>query len=545
MTDYLEGLPLAAIISELESHRVIYLNSSAKAYFGISETREGLTSLELLRLSEEDLIWYQEMKTSSHTEYFQPVFFEREENFLTVLDSGKVEYEGRSFRLDLINTQDYDSIRDYRLYSYVFERMMKRLERHYDENPELDADISQLLDIILYVYAGDRAFIYELDRDLNCTVDIYERCRTGFKAHNDKYKTQYASSMQFLEAVGQQGIPYFSITEEVTDNILRERMELGLVIRTMGVHFPARSGMDCFLCIDNPRRFWKEDTYLKYVSYLIANDFHIAKIQGHLEASYLLNKTLSGKNGKANTYSVYMFGGFEIQTPNGILRDGSFRSPQVCVLISFLLLNRRRVLSIYEISEALWPGQVLDNPYNQIKNVVFRARKAMDGICERPLIEASSGTYMINNKLNIWTDIEEFERLCRKASQENLPAEQRLELYESAFRIYRGGMLPFIEPELWLLTTVSYYQLLYNSMVTQYIQLLCKSRQFIKAFSVAATATNVEPSNFEIHEVLLEALLLNHNDELARKYYQQISLRLSKKQKEHFRQLWKSLTDRA
>jgi len=238
-----------------------------------------------------------------------------------------------------------------------------------------------------------------------------------------------------------------------------------------------------------------------------------------------------------------MFGGFEIQTPNGILQDGSFRSPQVCALIAFLLLNQKRILSIYEISEAIWPNQIIDNPYNQIKNVVFRARKALEGVCDKSLIEANEGTYAINSKLDIWLDIEEFERLCKKASNEELPDEQRINLYQQAFKLYRGGMLPFLEADLWLLTRINYYQILYTNMVNEYLNLLTENNRYTEAFAIASTAIGIEPTNFEAYNILIQSLVRNNHYDLARKYYQKISRRMAKNQREQFCLFWKDLIE--
>lgn len=178
--------------------------------------------------------------------------------------------------------------------------------------------------------------------------------------YNDKYKSlDIITINNLMFKVKEYGF-YSAVTEEMPESIIRERMVYGLVVRNMGTQFPLRSGINCFLSIDNPRRFWGKSTFLKYAAFLLANEVHINKIQGYLDASYLLNKTI---NTETNRIKIYMFGGFEIQTSKGILQEGSFRSPQVCVLISFLLMNRRRMLSIYEISNALWPGQVLDKSY--------------------------------------------------------------------------------------------------------------------------------------------------------------------------------------
>lgn len=538
--NFLDALPVAAIVSNVKNNRIVYLNKTAKSYFKISEIDDKLTCQELLKLEGEDLKWYENVNLTSNIERFQVIYQNKNIPYPVLLDSSVLEYDGYQARLDVINTKNYDMIPDYNLYSNVFERSVNRLEKLYNSDMGLEGNIYQILDLVLYAYGGDRAFIYELDEELGCTVDLYERCRKGFMPYNDKYKSlDIITINNLMFKVKEYGF-YSAVTEEMPESIIRDRMVDGLVVRNMGTQFPLRSGINCFLSIDNPRRFWGKSTFLKYAAFLLANEVHINKIQGYLDASYLLNKTI---NTETNRIKIYMFGGFEIQTSKGILQEGSFRSPQVCVLISFLLMNRRRMLSIYEISNALWPGQVLDNPYNQIKNVVFRARKALEGVCEKPLIEAGGGTYFINREVDVWVDTEEFERLCRKASREDIPTEQRLSLYDQAFLLYRGSMLPFMEPELWLLTTINYYQILYTQMTNEYVKLLSKTGEFTRAFAVASETLNIEPSNYEIYSILLESLIENNHEELARKYYQQIYVHLSKKQKEHFRQIWKRLSD--
>lgn len=200
----------------------------------------------------------------------------------------------------------------------------------------LEGNIYQILDLVLYAYGGDRAFIYELDEELGCTVDLYERCRKGFMPYNDKYKSlDIITINNLMFKVKEYGF-YSAVTEEMPESIIRERMVDGLVVRNMGTQFPLRSGINCFLSIDNPRRFWGKSTFLKYAAFLLANEVHINKIQGYLDASYLLNKTI---NTETNRIKIYMFGGFEIQTSKGILQEGSFRSPQVCVLIQIPLTS--------------------------------------------------------------------------------------------------------------------------------------------------------------------------------------------------------------
>ena len=334
--NFLDALPVAAIVSNVKNNRIVYLNKAAKSYFKISEIDDKLTCQELLKLESEDLKWYENVNLTSNIERFQVIYQNKKISYPVLLDSSVLEYDGYQARLDVINTKNYDMIPDYNLYSNVFERSVNRLEKLYNSDMGLEGNIYQILDLVLYAYGGDRAFIYELDEELGCTVDLYERCREGFMPYNDKYKSlDIITINNLMFKVKEYGF-YSAVTEEMPESIIRDRMVDGLVVRNMGTQFPLRSGINCFLSIDNPRRFWGKSTFLKYAAFLLANEVHINKIQGYLDASYLLNKTI---NTETNRIKIYMFGGFEIQTSKGILQEGSFRSPQVCVLIQIPLTS--------------------------------------------------------------------------------------------------------------------------------------------------------------------------------------------------------------
>lgn len=538
----LERLPVAAIISKISNGEVIWMNQKALMFFGFSDVPKQITSIQLLNLDNEELEWYAAVKIRPHVPCFQPIKMGGNYDYTIVLDCTSVEINDEEYRLDTFNTEDYDSLQVHEQYCYCFEDSMYRLECIYKGFGRLNENIKDVLELVMYVYAGDRAFIYEIDRDLCCTVDLYECCRKGFNGKNEKYKTLDTETINILMSRIENGISYTAVTEDEPKTFFRERMKRGEVVRTMACPFTCRSGIKCFICIDNPRRFCGKDSFLKFSSYLLSNDIHADKIQGYLDASYLLNKSLADT--APDQVKIYMFGGFEIQTSTGILQEGSFRAPQVCALLSFLLLNRKRVLSIYEICEAIWPDQIIDNPYNQIKNVVFRARKALEGACEKTIIEANEGTYTINPDLRIWIDIEEFERLYKKASNKEIPEEQRLTLYKQAFQLYRGGMLPFLEPELWLLTRVNYYQILYTKLINEYVELLVEIGKDAEAFSVASAAIGIEPTNFMVYNILIKSMVDNGHYDLAKKFYQKISHHISKGQIEQFQQFWKTLTEK-
>ncbi|MEG1758416.1 MAG: BTAD domain-containing putative transcriptional regulator [Oscillospiraceae bacterium] len=532
----MDQIKLAVILSETETHEVIYLNSVAAERYGLSKTPSGFISYELLGLDGADLDWYLNATLSRDVSRFQPIFLDGRFGFDVVLDSTYTMYCGRLVRYDAINVQDSIENFDYISYADVFSSTVERLEHIYKGVDQLEQNIDDVLDAVLYTYAADRAFIYEVDSELSCAVDIYERCRTGYESKNDKYKSLYPQTVELLLARLEVGESYSIVTNKEKDDFNRTRLEDANVWLNMAAPFSKRSGIKCFLCVDNPRRFFGHTSFLQHASSLLATDMYTNKMSDHLAASQLLNK-LNGDISDDNV-KIYLLGRFELLTSMGVQTGSGFSSSQCCTLFIYLLSNRKRVVSVREIAEALWPDQLLDNPYNMVKSVVFRTRKALDGICAKPLIIAANGTYMINPELNIWLDTEEFEKLCRQAASATLPDEARLRLYKQAMSIYRGGMLPSFEAEMWLLARISYYQLLYIDMVNGYIECLNELGDYQAMFSVVAQATVIEPGEPEIHLKLIEALMKKGRYELAKKYFSKAEQYFTPQQKLHFRQLW-------
>lgn len=99
--DFIEQLPVAAIVSDIESHQIVYLNSIAKEYFHETKITAGLTSIELLKLHGEDLEWYLSVTPSLHIEKFQDIYADSNLPYPVILDCCAIQHEGKIFRLDM------------------------------------------------------------------------------------------------------------------------------------------------------------------------------------------------------------------------------------------------------------------------------------------------------------------------------------------------------------------------------------------------------------------------------------------------------------
>ena len=533
---YFNKMDSVVILSDPQTNEIVFLNAAARLHFNISSVPPGVKSYELLSLSGEDLEWYLTAKISENVTKFQTIFHDRCVDYEVVLESNILTVEDRLLRMDAFNSCDNDKVFDMVAYGSVFSAAVQRLQYLYKGAAYTEDNINDILDTVLYVYAADRVVIFEVDAEVRCAVDLYERQRKGFDGENEKYKDLDENTVSFLIDKLQQGLSYCAYTEEQENDVYRERMERNKVKRNMSAPFARRCGISCFLSVDNPRRYFGQFSFLVFASYMLASDMYTSKIQDRLDAAQRLSKRESGDS----EYDLYvsLLGSFELRTSLGIVLDSGFSSSQCCTLFVFLLNNRKRIVSVREIADILWPDELVDNPYNLVKSVVFRTRKALEGVCTEPIIVSHNGTYAINKNLKIYLDVEKFERLCAQASVKSLEPQKRVLLYEQAMDIYRGGMLPSIEAEMWLLTKISYFQMLYADMVEKYIDLLREMGDYLGMLRTAARAMEIEQLSSDIHMTLIETLMANDHPELARKHFSKAERFLTPKQVMVFRKLW-------
>ena len=101
-------------------------------------------------------------------------------------------------------------------------------------------------------------------------------------------------------------------------------------------------------------------------------------------------------SGNNPVIQVNMFGGFTITMDNRTMSDSDNRSRKAWSLLSYLIVNRRKDVSINELFNAIWQEGMQDNPYGALKTLVFRVRKMMEaaGFPSQELILNQKGAYM-------------------------------------------------------------------------------------------------------------------------------------------------------
>ncbi len=512
--------PQPVVISSAGDGRVLDMNSAARELFG-----DGERVPELFGLDEGAERSYAGLDFEARAFDFMCV--ELRGTGEVILDSALFREGEELLRVDSVCPKGYSSHADclnkYELASHG--------QSWNGACGDVSRTVSMLLRAAMFVYAADRGFIFEVDPDLECVVDIYSESRTGFSDEiSNIRKTDEFGVRTMLDAWERQkplhGESY--VKSEQKDE-LKEQLYKGMEAwNYVMVPFPVRSGMRCFVCLDGFHRFAARPenlSVLRNIAILAAGELHTERMRGSAVSAANLSRALS--QAPENQLQVYLLGGLAIRTGLGIQQEENLSAVQCWTFFIYLLCNRHRVVPVYELAEIIWPDSVIDDPYSLIKNLAFRTRKLFDSISPVPVITAGGGTYSINRALSVWVDAEEFEKLAHKALSGSLPRAQRLAAGKRALEMYRGSFLPNFDAEIWLSAKINYYRVLFNDLLKSHILLLRDTGKTRELLRIVANAANIEELDSEINALTLEILLQAKMYRSAKNFYNVIKKQLS------------------
>lgn len=422
-------------------------------------------------------------------------------------------------------------------YATLFEFAYRCIESSYHGIDMPEENIYDCLSVSLDLYQADRAFILELDEELEACEYMYTKTASGVDADGSNEPETILFSNLFTGLINK-GKPFSFISEDLKASHPSEYCWLNdhRIFNITAVPFTTRTALVAFFGVYNVRRFFDKTSFLSLSTKALGNEIRAMRMMQLISAAKHNSPELTDEDVVIN-----LFGGFEINTNIGSLDFTDLSSVQCGRFLLYLLKNRNRTVPIREITEVLWPDQLIDNPYNMVKGVAFRVRKILDDICPHKLVVAKSGTYAINDKLTIILDTESFDKVCDSVHTSKLTSLEKQQMYDKAIRIYKGDMLPNYESEIWLLGWIGYYQIKYLEILKEYLALLQDTAQYGRIFEVVSNVMSIGYEDGEIYEILISALIMQNKFELAKSYYVRIEKLLSPERRRHFIEFWSEL----
>jgi two-component SAPR family response regulator len=398
-------------------------------------------------------------------------------------------------------------------------------------------NIVHALSVLADFYHAENAYVLRFDIEMNVGLNAYEWHRAG----EDR---SIVNQAVFFDLDGFPMLKHHSVSEELVImdiESIRERwprdyeaMTLKGIKSFYSATMPKALGNVGYVALNNPSRFIDFPSFLHLASLYIA--MQLQAIGEHRQMDLAKKDQMSLEE---NDMRINLLGFFEAITQKGIITLDDLSSEQCSKLAVCLLRNRDRRHSIDDIFEMLWPNRITDNPYDAVKSIVYRMRKNMVAVCEKPLIVAAKGTFIINPEINPILDTDMFLELCKKASDENLPKFDRLTMCRKAAALYRGDLMSGVDiSEHWLMTRRSHYRLVYASLMKTFIKLLIEVERYTEMADVISASQGVVFSDPQIQWLLIQTFMDTKRYDLALNHFHVASKLLTREQKIEFQNLW-------
>lgn len=206
---------------------------------------------------------------------------------------------------------------------------------------------------------------------------------------------------------------------------------------------------------------------------------------------------------------INLMGTFQISSGDVTLREKDIRSVRGIKLLTFLVLNRKRIVTIQELEEFLIRQETegnFENADGYVKNLVYRVRKILKAIGPYPYITTGYKNYAWNPEIPVIVDVKIFEQQYENAR--NCPdLEQKKILYKELLYSWRP-LTGVLTDEYWMMGIDTYYTSVFLEAVKNLAGILEKENKYKELVQLCRYAMPVEPLDEDIRFWLIKTLIL-------------------------------------
>jgi DNA-binding SARP family transcriptional activator len=138
--------------------------------------------------------------------------------------------------------------------------------------------------------------------------------------------------------------------------------------------------------------------------------------------------------------AVHMLGMFSMTIGEAAVKLPATR---VLSLFKYMLLHHKQYIPRDVLLDMFWPDADPELARNNLNVSLHSLRRALRTVTDLPVVVFEDGAYGLASNLQLWLDVEEFEKCVRNGQQ--LEARNQLaaavDEYEAAISIYRGDLL--------------------------------------------------------------------------------------------------------
>jgi len=217
--------------------------------------------------------------------------------------------------------------------------------------------------------------------------------------------------------------------------------------------------------------------------------------------------------------AVHMLGGFSMMIGELTVKIPASRGLS---LFKYLLLHHKQNIPRELLMDIFWPDAEPETARNNLNVAMHSLRKALRTVIFLPVIVFEDGAYGLEPNLQVWLDVEEFER-CIKAG-ERLEARNQLTAavaeYETAISLYQGDFLEQSPYEEWTVLDRERLRIAYLDTMDRLSQIYFSQERYAACLTTCQLILTRDRCREDAHCLLMRCYSRQGQYHLALRQYQ-------------------------
>ena len=191
-------------------------------------------------------------------------------------------------------------------------------------------------------------------------------------------------------------------------------------------------------------------------------------------------------------------------------------------LLKYLLLHYRQSTSREVLMDLFWPEAESETARNNLNVAIHSLRKTLRKTVSRPVITFQDGTYGLEPNLQVWLDVEEFERCVRTGQR--LEVREQLTAavteYETAISLYQGDFLEQNPYEEWTVLERERLRIAYLDTLDRLSQIYLNQERYAACMTICQLILARDGCREDTHCLLIRCYSRQGQYHLAMRQYQ-------------------------
>ncbi len=218
---------------------------------------------------------------------------------------------------------------------------------------------------------------------------------------------------------------------------------------------------------------------------------------------------------------VQLLGRFRMYDETHCLNEEAIHSPMITKLLVYMICNKNHMVTLEQLTDALWTDEESENPYGALKNLMYRLRGTLRKVWPvEDFILTGRGYYQWNPQVAVEVDEEVFFSLCRRADRAERQEDKDF-LREQAVLGCNGRFLNGVVSQYWMEVRLREDHACYMKVVSEVTESLEHRGEYEKLEEICKRAVRMDPQEEKVYCRLVRALMWQGKTAEAMKYCQE------------------------